>query len=300
MIFADGLVGPETPRLSPIEEGWLCVEMGEPRGCVTRISDDGASVEMVARTGQPNGLSVDSDGVIWVANCLPEPALLRIAPGEQPTTFLDAVEGKPMSLPNDLCFGPDGLIYMTDSGMLITDWLEDGDIRPDYATAPFDGRLYQIDPASSEATIIDDGIRFTNGIAFGPDGHLYVNEMITGDVFRYRFEDGGLAGGRELFANVMSPDWSGGFRGPDGMGFGADGRLYCTVFGEGRIAVITPDGEVEERISTEGSRPTNLAWGRDGDTNIYVTEIEKGRIEKHPTSTTALPLYYGGPEPITL
>jgi gluconolactonase len=299
MIFVDGLAAPETPRLSPTERAWLCVEMHEPRGGVTRLSDDGSRVSLVAHTGQPNGLAVDLEGVIWIANCLPAPALLRLEPRGQPEVFLDTVEGQAMLLPNDLCFGPDGRLYLTDSGMLISDWLVDGDIRPDHDTAPFDGRLYRIDPVTSEAHIVDRGIRFANGIAFGPDGHLYVNEMITGDIFRYRF-DGGQPGPREPFANVMAPKWDGGFRGPDGMGFGRDGRLYCTVFGEGAVAVVGPDGTVEARLRTEGSRPTNLAWGRDGDRHIYVTEIEHGRIERHETPTTGLPLYYGGSESVAL
>jgi hypothetical protein len=66
------------------------------------------------------------------------------------------------------------------------------------------------------------------------------------------------------------------------------------------VAVIVADGTVQERIVTEGHRPTNLDWGRDGDTNIYVSEIAQGRIEIHAASTTALPLYHGGPERVAL
>jgi gluconolactonase len=177
--------------------------------------------------------------------------------------------------------------------MTLADWVVDGDVRPDHLSAEFDGRVYRFDPATREARILDEGIRFTNGIAFGPDGHLYVNEMISGDVFRYRFEGGSMVGGREPFSNVMSDGWAGGFHGPDGMAFGADGNLYCTVFGEGNIAVIDTAGRVIRRIWTEGQRPTNVAWGPDGDTRLFVTEQQLGQIEVHETGTSALPLYYG-------
>ena len=160
--------------------------------------------------------------------------------------------GKPMLLTNDLCFGPDGLLYVTDSGMTMADWVVDGAVRPDYVTAHFDGRVYQIDLARRRGRIIDDGIRFTNGIAIGPDDDLYVTEMISGDIFRYRLGGDGAVGPREHFANVMSADWSGGFHGPDGMAFGADGRLYCTVFGEGNVAVIGSDGRVERAHPDRG------------------------------------------------
>jgi gluconolactonase len=294
MILVGGLGAPETPRLLPGGTAWLCVEMADDRGCVTRISLDGATVETVARTGKPNGLTVDRDSVAWVANALPVPAIVRVTPTGKTETWMDAVEGRAMLLPNDLCFGPDGLLYVTDSGMHISDWLVDGDIRPDYVQASFDGRVYELDLAARSGRILVDGIRFANGIAFGPDGHLYVNEMISGDVFRLRFDQGRPTGEREPFGNVMSPGWTGGFRGPDGMGFGADGRLYCTVFGEGAIAVLGPDGAVAERIRTSGRRPTNLAWGPGRDQRIYVTEMELGTIEIHLTTTVGLALHAGG------
>lgn len=101
MIFVEGLAAPETPRLSPTERAWLCVEMHDPRGGVTRISDDGSTVSLVARTGQPNGLTIDREGVIWIANCLPTAALLRPAPDGQPEHFLDEVDGQALLLPDD-------------------------------------------------------------------------------------------------------------------------------------------------------------------------------------------------------
>lgn len=300
MIFVKGLGAPETPRLLPTDRSWLCVEMAPPRNGVTHISRDGSRVEQVAPVPCPNGLMPDRDGVIWVANTVDEPSLMRVTLDGDVDMFMDEVEGKPMLLPNDFAFGPDGMLYMTDSGMLMSEWVVDGAVRSDFMTASYDGRVYQFDLAAGTGRIIDDGIRFTNGIAFGPEGDLYVTEMISGDILRYRFSAGAPTGQRELYANVMRDDWPGGFRGPDGMNFGADGRLYCTVYGEGNIAVVGTDGKVERRLATEGKNPANLAWGPDGDQRIYVTEHELGQIEVLDTDTTALPLYYGGPDPLRL
>jgi hypothetical protein len=43
---------------------------------------------------------------------------------------------------------------------------------------------------------------------------------MTGNVYRYRIEDGRLSGERETFGNVNDSEYrEGGFRGPDGMAF---------------------------------------------------------------------------------
>jgi gluconolactonase len=268
--------------------------MAPPRSGVTRISRDGDRIEAIAHTGLPQGLATDLDGNIWTLNNDPTPCLMRVSLDGATETILESVEGRAMLLANDLCFGPDGRLYITDSGMTMADWVVDGAVRPDYQSAAFDGRVYQVDVADRSARILDDGISFTNGIAFGPDDYLYVNEMISGDVFRYRLDPDGSVGSRQHFANVMSEDWEGGFHGPDGMAFGADGRLYCAVFGEANVAVIAPDGRIERRIGTEGANPTNVAFGPDRERRLYVTEHQLGQIEVFDVDTTALPLYYGG------
>ena len=103
---------------------------------------------------------------------------------------------------------------MTDSGMLMSEWVQGGRLRPDWAEAYFDGRVYEIDLAGRTVRALDEGMRFPNGIAFGPDGHLYANEMITGEVYRYPFADGRPTGKRERFGNVLSADWPGEFPRP--------------------------------------------------------------------------------------
>jgi len=217
MIFAKDLGAPETPRLLK-DKSWLIVEMAPHRGGVSQVSADGSESKLIAKTGTPNGCLMDHNGDIWVAETHPHPALMHATMDGKAEVYIDTAEsGEKFLLPNDLCFAADGTLYMTDSGMLMSEWVVDGALRPDWQTAPFDGRVYQIDLKAKTAKIIDNGLRFTNGIAMGPDGHLYANEMITGDVYRYSFTDGKPTGDRELFGNVLSEEWGGGFRGPDGM-----------------------------------------------------------------------------------
>ena len=291
MIFTSGLSVPEGPVLLG-DGSWLVVEMGADRGCVTHISPDGRRKRVIARTGRPNGLAVDKNSVIWVAESQ-TPSLLRVTLEGEVEVFLTGCGGEPFLFPNDLAFGPGGSLYLTDSGILIDDFAPGGQVRPDYMAAPMDGRVYQINVHTREIRKLDSGMRFTNGIAFGADKNLYVNEMLMAMIYRYRWEDGEIVGKREDFGNVADPESSADMKFPDGMKFGANGSLYVTVFGQGDVTVLGLDGAVVERIKTEGKMPTNLAFGPPGSKKIYVTEDEFGRMEVFYVGTDGLPLYTG-------
>ncbi len=155
-----------------------------------------------------------------------------------------------------------------------------------------DGKLIRYEPNTGRAEILDTGYQFTNGIAFGPDGDLYVNETITGEVYRYATQNGRPTNPRLHFANVLDPGWSGAnLRGPDGMAFSADGRLFVTVFGQGDVTVLAREGSTIERLSTAGRAPTNVAFGPPGEGRLYVVEDEFGTIEAIDIDSDGLALY---------
>ena len=236
-------------------------------------------------------MALGRDGAVWVCESL-SPALIRLELDGSFTRELTEVDGRPLLWPNDLCFGPDGALYVTDSGILVGEFLIDGVPRPGCESLPIDGFLYRYDPASGEAWLLDEGLRFTNGVAFGPDGLLYANETVTGNVYRYRLESGRVAGERELFGNVLDPAYSAaGLRGPDGMAFSADGRLWVTVFGQGDVTVLGPDGAVLDRMRVGGRGPTNVAFGPPGDPTIYVVEESTDGSRASAVGVEGLPLY---------
>lgn len=282
---------PEGPLLMA-DGAWVVVELDPRRGTVSRIGEDGGR-EPLATTGRPNGLARTADGCLWVAESL-HPAIVRIDPGGELARVLSEVEGEPLLWPNDLCVGPDGALYVTDSGLRVEELLSDvvaNQVRPDWQDLTLDGRVVRFDPASGEATFLDRGFQFTNGIAFGPDGLLYVNETFTANIYRYAIEDGAVRGERELFANVLDPDFPGaGMRGPDGMAFSTDGRLWVAVFNQGDVTVLNPDGSLDRRIKLPGSNPTNLAFGPPSETRIYVTECDRGTLEARDVGVGGLPL----------
>lgn len=290
MIFAEGLGVPEGPVLMP-DGSWLVVEMSPDRGCVTRLASDGAIIEVLAKTGRPNGLARDADGNVWIAESS-EPALLKLTPDGRLETFITECNSEPFLFPNDLAFGPDGSLYLTDSGILFEEFAPGGQVRPDWDTVPVDGRVYRIDVTDKSIEKIDEGIRFTNGVAVGPDGMLYSNETLTGMVFRYEV-DGNRVGRRQEFGNVLEDSGDDSLRGPDGMKFAANGELYVTVVGQGDVTVLGTRGEVVNRIKTEGNFPTNVAFGSEGSKRIYVTEDQFGTIEVFDVGVDGARLYDG-------
>ena len=291
MIFAGDLLDPEGPVAMP-DGSWLFVEGSADRGCVTEVSADGRDRRMVKKTGRPNGLAVDAEDAVWVAESK-VPSLLRLTLHGKMEVIATGCDGEPFLFPNDLCFGPDGAVYLTDSGVFIDSFAPRGKIRADYMDVDYDGRVYRVDPKTRDVTLIDRGIRFTNGIAFGPDDRLYVNETLTGNIYRYGWRDGKVSAPRELFGNVIRPDAPPGWKGPDGMAFDEEGYLYVAVFGQGDVTVLGQDGGLARRIATQGRLPTNVAFALPGRQAIYVTEYENARVEVFPVNCDGLRLWDG-------
>lgn len=289
-ILSDDVALPEGPLLLP-DGTWMVTELDPRRGTVSRLGPSGR--EPIAETGRPNGLARTADGSIWVAESL-RPSVIRVDLTGAKEAVLTEVEGEPLLWPNDLCVGPDGALYVTDSGLLVTDLLTDipaNEVSAEWESLPIDGKVVRYDPGSGEAAILDRGYRFTNGIAFGPDGALYVAESYTGEIYRCEFEDGRL-GPRQPWANVREAEFpEPGMRGPDGMAFSEDGRLWVAVFRQGDITVLLPDGSVERRIPLAGRSPTNVAFGPPGDTRIYITETETNTLESREVGVSGLPLH---------
>ncbi len=292
MVFAQKLNAPEGPVLLP-DQSWLVVEMGPGKGCVTHISADGKSRRTLCKMGRPNGLAVDKEGVLWVAESVNPPSLVKVTMDGDREVVLTQGNETSFLFPNDLAFGPDGRLYLTDSGILFHQLVAPDDkIREDFRDLAMDGRIYRIDVTTRQVEIIDSGLRFANGLAFGPDQNLYVAETLTGMIYRYPCANGRVVGGREAFGPVIDQDTGNmPFQGPDGMAFGLNGCLYVAVYGQGHIAVLAPDGTLVERIATKGAKPTNLAFGGPGERKIYVTEDEYGVLEAIDVDTEGLPLY---------
>jgi gluconolactonase len=288
-IFAKDLGFPEAPVLLP-DGSFLFVEMSPDKGCVTHITADGKSRRLVAKTGRPNGLARDNAGIIWVAETAMR-AVLKMALDGSYTVFADQCRGERFLFLNDLAFAPNGDLYVTDSGIPLDEIAPGGELNPNYRSLRYDGRVYRIDVKTAEVEVVDRGLMFTNGIAFGPSGDLYIAETLTGNIYRYACRGGRVTGQRQIYGNVIEHFNPAELKGPDGMKFADDGNLYVAVFGQGDVTVLGKMGEVIARLKTDGVCPTNLAFARRGQKQIYVTEVVTGTVQVLDVATDGYTLH---------
>ncbi|WP_299587549.1 SMP-30/gluconolactonase/LRE family protein [uncultured Microbulbifer sp.] len=275
VLYSD-LQEPEGPVCLPDGKIYV-VEMSSTRNCVSRIDTYGRYQQVGHPGWRPNGMAIDGDGNLWIAGAGVK-KLVRMRPDGVILNTYEGPEGRPYLWPNDLVFGQNGLLYMTDSGIDPDKFFQGQTIRADFRDCEYDGRVFEIDPSNGRVLrVIDSGLSFPNGIAFDANDVLYVGETLTGNIYRYDLISSASIEAK-LFGNVVigSPNDC---VGPDGMAFGDDGQLYCAVFGQGDVSVLDCDGRIVERIPTCGIRPTNIAFCEDRTGGAVVTVLDLGCLE---------------------
>jgi len=287
LVFYSGLGDPEGPVL--LSSGELgVVEMTPETGCVSVISSDGTSKRVIVKTGRPNGMVQDRSGSLWIAESMNPPSLLKVELSGHSEIVMTEVDGVEFMFPNDLAFGPDGAMYLTDSGVSREHFVN---ARKEGRTdCSIDGKLFRIDLERMSATMLDDGLQFANGLAFGADRSLYVTATVTGMLHRYEWNADGTLGPREDFADLVDRSQLPGFKGGDGLAVGENGYFYCAVVGQGDLTVVDTVGHIVERIGVCGDQPTNVAFGPKGSGDIYVTVKDTGTVERHHVGIDGLAL----------
>ena len=121
-VYADDLGAPEGP-VARVDGSLYVTEMAGDRRCVTLVGDAATREVVLTTGGRPNGLAVDGDGNLWIAEAGLR-AVLCITPDGREIARVDHHEGRRFGFPNDLAFGPDGQLYVTDSGLPLTAFLD--------------------------------------------------------------------------------------------------------------------------------------------------------------------------------
>jgi gluconolactonase len=254
-IIADGLHVPEGPYAH--EDGSLTFTE-QLAGRVSRYDDGEVSVVAVTG-GAPNSAIGGSDGALyvcqnggvvgaWRSPAPVTPQVQRILPGGAVETVAVRVAGRDLRAPNDLAFGPDGRLHLTDPAQPF-----------DPASSSPAGRILALGPGGGELVAEVGGV-YCNGIAFLPDGRLVWVESYTRAVCTL---DGD--GRPQMLCRL--PDG----HTPDGLAVAGDGRMFIASCGSHGISVVGPAGEYLGLIELDAAaNPTNCCFAGSA---LYVTDF---------------------------
>jgi outer membrane protein assembly factor BamB len=120
------------------------------------------------------------------------------------------------------------------------------------------------------------GLFFPRGLAFGPDGNLFVSSAGSNQVLEYNGTTGAFIG------NFASGN---GLNSPDGLTFGPDGNLYVVDTG-GCECIKRYDGTTGAflgNLANVGDNPLGLTFGPNGE--LYVTLAHSNEVViQNPTT----------------
>lgn len=247
-------------------------------------------------TGSIEGPAFDKNGSLYVVNFQRNGTIGKVAPDGSAEVF---VELPPGSVANSIKFNSNGEMLLADYPMhnvlkvdmaakIVSVFSHNASFnQPNdlcinsrdqlFASDPLwrtgTGKLWRID-ADGSSKLLEDSMGTTNGIELSPDERtLYVNESIQRTVWKYSVDEAGTISNKTLFHHF--DDF-----GMDGMKCDKNGNLYITRYGKGTIAVLSPEGTLLREIRLKGKNCSNLVFGGEDGTTVFVTMQDRGMIEQ--------------------
>jgi gluconolactonase len=252
-------------------EGHLwCTDI--PHGRIFRIDPAGRWSVAAQYDGEPNGLKIHRDGRIFLADrqhgiMVMDPVERVVRPFAARPNF-ERFRGL-----NDLFFGSDGSLYVTDPGRSHL-----GDPT---------GRVFRASPDGATLELLADNVPTPNGLVLDQaGGHLLIGVTRGNAVWRFPVEGGYTSRQIELFIQL-----SGGL-GPDGMALDEAGNLIVVHARNGIVWQFSPNGEPLLRIrSCAGMYVTNVAYGGPDRRMLFVLEAHTGSVMRVPMDVPGRAMY---------
>jgi gluconolactonase len=257
------------------DEASACAEI-LPDGGLRRIGKAG---------GRPNGINMDRQGRILIANFAldtPDPGgLQRLDPRTGVIEMLCAeVGGRALKASNYPLVDRAGNVWCSHSTF----------DRAGSAAGSGDGFVYRV-RLDGRAEVMAEGFHFTNGLAMDPDeSHLYVCQTMGQDVVRLPIRRDGTLGSPERYGPSLGVraipeptlEQRATFGATDGCGFDQEGNLWVTLVMANKVIAITPAGKVEVIIHDPTGElmdwPTNVTWGGPDLRDLYIGSVRKDYV----------------------
>ncbi len=256
---------------------------------VAEILPDGSFKRMGPKGGAPNGINMDRQGRVLIANFgiydREEGPLQRFDPASgQHETLLAEVGGKRLTSANYPVMDRAGNIWCANSTHAET-WPQALDGRTD-------GFIFVLRPDGS-AEIVAEGLKFPNGMALSADEvFLFCAQTSGADVMRFAVLPGGKLGPGERYGPMLGKlQEAGGAQVAmadlgytDGVGLDAEGNLWVCLPAANKVVAITPALEVITVIDDPSgevvNHPTNITWGGTDLKDLYIGSIRAGYVLK--------------------
>ena len=265
-LVGEGYKFTEGPATSPTGE----VFFNEvPSGTTYKIDADGKPVVFLADSNQGDGQRFGADGKLYAVARKTSQILKYEPEASAPAAAVKSTVVADGFLGNDLVVRHDGHVYVTHPG-----W--DGK-EP--------SKIWHITP-TGEKTVVDTGLKFSNGICFSPDQTLlYVADSRTHWVYSYQVQADGSLAYKQKYFHLHVPDTAED-SGVDGLRTDKDGRLWAaTRLG---LQVCDQAGRVNCIIPVPNGKLSNLTFGGPNFDTVYATCGDK--VYKRKVKVSGVPL----------
>jgi gluconolactonase len=271
------------------------------QAAVAEIFPDGSFKRLGPKGGAPNGINLDREGRIVIANFgiydkQPGP-LERFDPATgRRETLLAEVGGKRLTSSNYPIIDSAGNIWCANSTHAET-WPQALDGRTD-------GFIFVFRPDGS-SSIEAQGLKFPNGCAIEADeSFLYCAQTSGADVMRFPIRPGGHLGPGERYGPVLGQLQRPGEPAPepgelgytDGIGFDAEGNLWVCLPAANKVVAIQPDRSVvtvfHDPTGAVINHPTNVTWGGADLKDLYIGSIRADYVLKARSPVAGQPLVH--------
>lgn len=215
-----------------------------PNSKTYKIGLDGKLSQLALDAKKASGTCFGPDGKRYVAAGATK-QIISYGANDKETVVAENING------NDLIIAKNGNMYVTE---------------PDGAEKP--SKIFLIRP-NGEKVLVDEGLKFANGIAFTPDQtQLYITESATHWVWIYKIMEDGTLAYKQRYGwlhvkDVNENAWS------DGLRCDTAGRVFVTS--QIGIQVLDQIGRVNAIIPLPSGQTSNCTFGGADFNTLYVS-----------------------------